>query len=313
MTQTGQWITSGFEDFARGTFGNAGQNIYVSRGGVLQRIHQFDLNRNGHVDLVFCNSQNHWEKPPAYVYQDFIDGATRTELPSDGARSGVVADLNGNGYDDLVLGMWYNGIRRELNAFIYFGSEDGWSERRQHQLPAPACTSVGAGDLNGDGRCDLVFLCDGKVRIFYQSDLGFEPKRFVDLEIEGEQLAIDDLDGDGFADLIVRSKDGQIDVFWGGAEGIDLTRVSRRSPTANISERVEDQDSDEAKYAEYVEDAALLIKVIRTAGVPHLFVPQALSVSLVPVYPDRLFGAPLNLACAQALSIADGDVNGNGH
>ena len=37
----GIWTTSGFEAFRRGKFGNGGQNIYVSRAGVLQRIHRF--------------------------------------------------------------------------------------------------------------------------------------------------------------------------------------------------------------------------------------------------------------------------------
>jgi hypothetical protein len=313
MSQTGIWTTRGFEGFSQGTCSNAGQNLYVSRAGVLQRIHQFDLTRNGYVDLVFCNSQNHWEKPPAYVYQNPLGDTRRIELPSDGARSGVVADLNGDGYDDLVLGMWYNGIRQDLNAFIYYGAPDGWSERRHQQLPAPACTSVAAGDLNGDGRSDLAFLCGGKIRLFYQSNLGFEPKRFVDLEIEGEQLAADDLDGDGFADLIVRDKDGQIRIYWGSAEGIDPGLVTELPAVCDKAPSPDDATSEQAKYVEYVEDAALLVKVIRLDGLPHVFVPQPQSVSLVPVNPQRQCGTPLTLDCAQALSIATGDVNGNGY
>ena len=54
------WVTEGFEAFRRGTFGNAGQNLYVSRAGVLQRIYQYDLDKNGCFDLVFANCQNHW-------------------------------------------------------------------------------------------------------------------------------------------------------------------------------------------------------------------------------------------------------------
>jgi len=37
--QEGTWITQGFDGFIRGTFGNAGHNLYVSRAGILQRIH----------------------------------------------------------------------------------------------------------------------------------------------------------------------------------------------------------------------------------------------------------------------------------
>ena len=226
MKRAGVWTTRGFEGFSRGTCGNAGHNLYVSRAGVLQRIHQYDLNKDGYLDLIFCNSQNHWERPPAYVYRDVLGDATRIELPSEGAWSGAVADLNGDGYDDLVLGMWNNGIRSDLNAIIYYGSPDGLSESRQGQVPVPLCTSVAAGDFNGDGKPDLAFLSRGQVRVFYQSELGFEPKRFIDLEIEGDQLAAGDLDGDGYADLIVRSKEGKICVYWGGVDGIDPIKVT---------------------------------------------------------------------------------------
>jgi len=75
------------------------------------------------------------------------------------------------------------------------------------------------GDLNGDGRPDLGFLCAGWVRLFYQSEIGIEPRRFVDLDIVGDQLAGDDL-GDGCAELIVRSKAGQVSVYRGSIGGI---------------------------------------------------------------------------------------------
>jgi hypothetical protein len=250
MNQPQQWITRGFESFRAGTFGNAGQNLYVSRAGVLQRIHQYDLNQDGYVDLLFCNSQNHGEKPPAFIYRDPLGDVSRIELPSDGAMVGAVGDLNGDGYDDLVLGMWYNGIRTELNAFIYYGSPEGFSERFQQQVPAPSCTAVAMGDFNGDGRPDLAFLCRGQLRLFYQSDLGFEPLRFVDLPIHGTDLAADDLDGDGYADLVLRSDEREVRLYWGGPQGIDTARVSRvaleeagAEPAAAEPRHVEDAPS----------------------------------------------------------------------
>lgn len=39
-----KWTLKGFADMAKGTFENAGQNLYVSQKGVLQRIWQFDVN-----------------------------------------------------------------------------------------------------------------------------------------------------------------------------------------------------------------------------------------------------------------------------
>ena len=61
---SGVWRTRRFEAFRRGTFGNAGQNLYVSRAGGRQRIHLFDLNKDGYLDLTFCNAQEHLESPP---------------------------------------------------------------------------------------------------------------------------------------------------------------------------------------------------------------------------------------------------------
>jgi len=41
------WTTKGFNAFSVGTLGNGGQNLYVSRKGILQRIHHFDMDRDG--------------------------------------------------------------------------------------------------------------------------------------------------------------------------------------------------------------------------------------------------------------------------
>ena len=191
------WVTRGFEAFRRGTFGNAGQNLYVSRAGVLQRIHHLDFNRDGYVDLVFCNAQVHMEAPPAYVYRDVFGARQCTELPAGGSPTAAVADISGDGYADLVIGNEKSGNAGRLNANIYFGSPEGLSERYQTLVPAHKCTSVAAGDFDGDGRVDLAFMTEGKVRLFYQTDLGIEAKRYVDTGIEGVQLGAADLDGDG--------------------------------------------------------------------------------------------------------------------
>ena len=127
----GIWVTRGFEAFRRGTFGNAGQNIYVSRAGVLQRIHHLDLNRDGYVDLLFCNAQVHLESPPACVYRDVFGACERAELPAGGSPTAAVADISGDGYADLIIGNEKSGNAGRLNANVYFGSPAGLSERYQ--------------------------------------------------------------------------------------------------------------------------------------------------------------------------------------
>lgn len=307
MENSGTWTTRGFESFNQGTLDNAGQNIYVSRAGVLQRIHQFDVDGDGYLDLVICNSHNTWERPPVYVYSDALGTAARSELPSASAPSGAVADLNGDGYDDLVLAMEYDGIRHDLNATIYYGAPEGLSERYQLQLPAPGATSVTVGDFNGDGRPDLAFVCPGTIRVFYQSELGFEPKRFVDLNTEAAQLAAQDLDGDGFADLYALARDGQAQVFWGGPQGISQESFTA-VPVQGAVTRLPSDDPQEGG----VEEIRPLAKIVHLDSVPHLFVAGDERVCLVPVRPDRSFDPPLVIECPRALSAAVGDINNDG-
>ena len=313
------WTTSGFESFTAGTFGNAGHNLYVSHAGILQRIHHFDLDQNGYLDLVICNSQAHYEMPPAGLYRDPLGRCEYQELPADGARSGAVLDLNGDGFDDLVLGNRYNGIDKFMNATIYYGDPDGWSERRVQRLPAPRCTSVAAGDFNGDGLPDLAFLCTDdfspgavrRVRVFYQSELGFESRRYIDLAIDVDQIGAGDLDGDGFDELVVRADDGRISVYWGASDGIDTARCAVL-PIAG--EQIEEAANELDKASnEYIQDAQPLVQVIQLGGRAHIFAALADCALLVPVTSDRQFGAPLPIACAQAMAVAVGDISGDGH
>ena len=305
------WTTRGFEAFGAGTCGQAGQNLYISRAGILQRIHQYDFDQKGYIDLVMCNSQGNWEMPPVGIYRDPLGQVEYCELPADGARSGAVVDLNGNGCDDLVLGNRYNGIGHYMNAIIYYGGPDGWSEGRRQLLPAPVCTSVAAGDFNGDGRPDLAFLCEGKVRLFYQSELGFEPRRFVDLDIAGDQLGAGDLDGDGGEALLVRSEEGEIAIYWALEKGIDPANCTIL-PAAQEKGAASAEDQIDRSSAEYTQDARPLVQVIQLAGQAHIFVARSQSAQLVPVLPKRQFGEPLSFACRRPMAAALGDVNGNG-
>ena len=96
------WSIGGFDAFRRGAFGNAGQNLYVSRAGVLQRIYRYDLDGDGYFDIPFANCQEHHESAPSYVY-DAGTGARVATLHGQGALCGEVADLDGDGTRDVVV------------------------------------------------------------------------------------------------------------------------------------------------------------------------------------------------------------------
>lgn len=319
-TTTGIWITRGFDAFRRGTFGNAGQNLYVSRAGVLQRIHQHDIDGDGYVDLLFCNSQNHWESPPTYLYR--FDGASfsRWEIPATGANCATLADLNGDGQPELIIGPWYEGIGFDINAVIYYGSaERGWGEHAVQYLPAPLSFSVAAGDFDGDGRVELAFQCRDHLRHFAQTDLGFEPRQFVDLPIKSSRIASADIDGDGCADIVARSYNGKTRIYWGGKGGIDPQRFTALNvpgeaddATAPAAAAADDDDAGGAPLnVEWVEDALPLPKMVKIDGVWHVFVPRADVAWLFPI-DRRTAKAPVRIDCPQALSLAVADLDGDG-
>ena len=307
----GTWTTRGFEAFRRGTFGNAGQNLYVSRAGVLQRIHQFDFNRDGYVEAVFANAQGYTEVPPVYVYADPSNTRDKLALDAEGARTGAVADFNADGFDDLVVGNNSNGITSDLNTFVYFGSPGGLTERYRLQLPAPSCYSLAAGDFNGDGRPDLAAVTRGVLRVFYQSEFGLEAQRFQDLEGVGGEIAADDLDADGFCDLYVLAGGKAPEVLWGASDGIAGERRSQL-PVADASKVGVLVDREKLTKGERRSTTVPLARVMALDGAAHLFVPFKREAWLVPVTTERDFGPTRVFDCEAATSVDVGDVNGDG-
>lgn len=97
-----KWVKKGFEDFSKGTMGNAGQNLYVSANGVLQRIFHFDLNADGYPDIAIANGYSVNETPDLHIY-DSLEQTEPLSLPSNGSFDAIFADLNGNGTEDLIV------------------------------------------------------------------------------------------------------------------------------------------------------------------------------------------------------------------
>lgn len=230
-----KYVHKGFADFSKGIFGNGGQNLYVSKKGVLQRIFNFDTTGNGCFDIMITNSHDYNEKVKLTCIKDpASEEPILQQILTDGCHGAAVADLNDDGYDDLVIVSKNNGHISDLPAFVYYGGPEGFTENYKINLAAPGCYGVACGDFNGDGLCDIAFLIKGgKLRIYTQQAEGFFRNSFIDLPIELIQITADDLDGDGYGDLYCRVKAGPWIILWGGPDGFDLERKTVVGPATD--------------------------------------------------------------------------------
>jgi hypothetical protein len=80
-------------------------------------------------------------------------------LPSLGSGNGILADLNLDGIDDVVVpGYVDDNGTSDPGTTLWFGREEGLSTGSTFSLDTPNARSVAVGDLDADGLPDLVFL-----------------------------------------------------------------------------------------------------------------------------------------------------------
>jgi len=173
-----------------------------------------DIDGDGLMDLVVVNNDKakievllrRREKVPPKELQgeklpnDLLDDQyfeKKEILTEKQVLSLAVGDLDG----DKCLDVAYYGKPEEL--VVAYGDGKGGFPRTK-RWPIEDGSDVAVGDLNGDGRADLVLLTATSTAIFYESDDGVlrEPLKLPHAEKGADDVHVADLDGDGRKDLI---------------------------------------------------------------------------------------------------------------
>lgn len=215
---------------------NAGDNFGFSVSG------RGDFNGDGYSDILvgaIGNDANGTNSGRAYLYinsltgNDIPDEQFKGESPLDSLGFSVssAGDVNGDGYDDIVVGAPKNDAAGNGagRAYIYFGglSFDNIPDLILTGLHAGdefGCSVSGAGDVNGDGFDDVIVgawndynfgFYTGRAFIYYG---GISMDNVADIWLSGEGYpdegfgysvaSAGDVNADSYGDVIIGSISG---------------------------------------------------------------------------------------------------------
>jgi hypothetical protein len=89
-----------------------------------------DLDNDGYDDLVFSNYRDANTATDSYVYYGSATGVStsdREDLPTLGSRRHTIADVNDDGFDDIIFANFFDpATANRADSYVYYGSATGF-------------------------------------------------------------------------------------------------------------------------------------------------------------------------------------------
>ena len=170
-----------------------------------------DFNHDGNRDLALANfGDNTPTDTTVTVLLGNGNGTFQTPRVLQVQRGPLwvsVADLNGDGADDIVTAN-FGGTD---TVSVLLGNNDGTFQAARNFPAGSGPSSVAAGDFDGDGRLDLAvadYYGNQAAVLRGNGDGTFQAPQLHLVGVAPTSVAVGDLDGDGARDLVVANWDG---------------------------------------------------------------------------------------------------------